>query len=59
MRDNLVFVSLALPVGELPRLVSVNGPLGFIHIDEYIAFLSYGGGLVPGWRDLVEHTPWR
>ena len=53
IQDHLVFVSTALPVRGLPRLVRVHDPLGFIHIDEDISFFSAGGGSVPGCGALV------
>ena len=61
MQDHLVSISLARPVRELPCLVCVHGPLGFINIDEDIAFFSNGGDSLPGCGalTLVESTPWR
>ena len=61
MQDNLVHGSPAQTVREPSCLVCVPCPLGFIHIDEYIAFFSPGGNLVTvcGALALVERTPWR
>ena len=61
MEGHLIYVSLDQPVRELPRLVCLHGPLGFIHIDEDVAFFSAGGNEVPGCGalELVERTPWR
>ena len=60
MQDHLVFISLDLPIGELPHLVRVHGPLGFIHIDEDILFFFTGGDLVTGYGafSLVKRTSW-
>ena len=59
MQDHLVPVSPARPVRELSRLVCVHGPLGFIQIDEDIAFFYLGGDSVRGFGALalVERNP--
>ena len=61
MQDHLVSIYLDQPVRELPRLVCVHDTLGFIKIDEDIAFFSAGDGLVPGCKAmaLVERKLWR
>ena len=41
--DHLVPVSPARPVREIPRLVYVHGPLGFIQMDEDIVFFLCRG----------------
>ena len=60
VQDHLVSIYLDQPVRELPRLVCVHDTLGFIKIDEDIAFFSAGGNSLTGCGALtfVERTPY-